>query len=334
MKKLLLTLSFLLVSLSSVEAICPTSGRILNAVTDVCWDCMFPIKLGSIPMQGGVASCDLPVAGGEAPICICPMAAPPFIRVGLSISYWEPARYVETVRDPFCFPSMGGLDIDPGIASMKTGTDTGLATDEGTRTFQQAHFITFPVGEILKTAMDKLCFDETGGLDIFYLSEVDPLWNSDQLSAIIEPEAVLFADKSNVAIQLACAADAATSNFGLCSNSSMFWCMGSWGSAYPLTGNVGLENPVQANAAIASRMIFKLGRQGMLCDPGVNVCKCIPTPIWVKHNYRLHAAMPLRDYTCRPIGRTDLDWGAGKSPAFMGNNFVWMIFRKRGCCLL
>ncbi|MEL7103026.1 MAG: TraU family protein, partial [Pseudomonadota bacterium] len=30
------------------EAIC--SGRFINPITDVCWDCMFPITVGSIPV--------------------------------------------------------------------------------------------------------------------------------------------------------------------------------------------------------------------------------------------------------------------------------------------
>jgi conjugal transfer pilus assembly protein TrbC len=46
----------------------------------------------------------------SAPACVNP-------TIGLSIGFWEPARHVEVVRKPFCLPSLGGLNLDPGIAT-------------------------------------------------------------------------------------------------------------------------------------------------------------------------------------------------------------------------
>nr|WKV17501.1 hypothetical protein pSH12sh288-5_00004 [Shigella sonnei] len=70
-----------------------------------------------------------------------------------------------------------------------------------------------------------------GDLDIGYLSELDPMWDSSSLSMIIQPEAILF---GNIIAQGACAADAVAS---LVSKpiDALFWCAGSQGSMYRLT---------------------------------------------------------------------------------------------------
>jgi len=127
-------------------------------------------------------------------------------------------------------------------------------------------------------------------------------------------------------------ADSVASNAGL-PLSSLFWCMGSGGSAYPLTGHVNDDNYVQANNSIAARMIYKLGREGLLWDTATNLCAKVPSPIWVKSHYRLQITKPVRGFQCIPIGRSSLIWGIAKNPPTMkGDNFLWMIFRKRACC--
>ena len=74
---------------------------------------------------------------------------------------------------------------------------------------------------------------ERGSFDLAYLTEVDPLWNDDELTLILNPEAVLFANPVAVA---ACAADcvAATAGFGI---AEMFWCAGCQGGLYLLDGH-------------------------------------------------------------------------------------------------
>jgi conjugal transfer pilus assembly protein TraU len=308
------------------------AGVPLNPVTDICWNCVFPIRIGGVTVIPG----DVPDTPdlSRLPVCVCPIPVPPFLRSGIPVSYWEPARFVETVKDPFYFPSLGaGMPnlVAPGFLG---GTHSQIASGNqiDTSTFAQAHWFIFPVWTLLELLTDFVCLEESG-FDVTYLSEVDPLWNNDILSLIMSPEALLFA---NPVAQMSCVADSVAANGGL-PISALYWCMGSWGPAYPLTGHVNDDNYVQANAAIAARMIYKMGRMGALHDTAVNLCAAVPTPIWVKQNYRLHAAKPVRDVTCSPIGRSSLIWGAGNNPPFSagGNssdNFLWMIFRKRACC--
>ena len=165
-------------------------------------------------------------------------------------------------------------------------------------------------------------------MDFAYITEVDPLWNNDILSFIIHPESLLF---SNPVAQLACVADSISTNMGI-SSSVLYWCVGSGGSAYPLTGHVNNDNYLQANETISARMVFLMGRLGLLCDPGIWPCSCLPTPVWLKQNYRTHIAKPVRDWWCQPFGRSSLLWGTLKNPPFIGDNFAWILFRKRVCC--
>ena len=51
---------------------------------------------------------------------------------------------------------------------------------------------------------DRLPLPGKGSFDLAYLTEVDPLWNDDELTLILNPDAVLFANPVAIA---ACAAD-------------------------------------------------------------------------------------------------------------------------------
>ena len=320
---LLLTALVLTLCLPSrAAAVC--KGSFLNPITDVCWQCIFPVKIGGIKL-GGANMEDVPDQA-NAPICVCPFPPPVFFRIGIPVSFWEPARFAETVKDPFCFPSLGFGLPNPFKATL-SGSNSEMANQEDQSTFAQAHWFIFPVWTMMELLTDFVCVEHTG-FDVAYLTEVDPLWNNDLLAFIINPEALLFA---NPIAQLCCVADSAAAIGGL-SLSPLFWCMGSWGSTYPLTGHVSDPNLVQGNAAAAARMVYKLGRQGLLWDTGINLCAAVPTPIWVKHNYRMQIAKPVRSSGCMPIGRTGLMWSSGKNPPYEGDNFLFMMFRKRACC--
>src|SRR3546814_6426677 len=85
----------------------------------------------------------------------------------------------------------------------------------------------------MEIVTDFLCL-ESGSIDILYISEIDPLWQDSELTAIINPEAVLFANPLALA---ACAADCVSATVNLPVD-EMFWCAGCQGSMYPMNGNV------------------------------------------------------------------------------------------------
>jgi conjugal transfer pilus assembly protein TraU len=326
MKPFFLTL--ILFALTAHEACAVCSGTFINPVTDVCWSCMFPMQVGAVDYGNGQES---PPGNVVLPACTCASGAS--VIIGVSIAYWEHARLIETVKDPYCFPALGTGMANPN-PGMLGGESRSQDYADANTSFKQVHWYVFPVWSILQLFMDFPCAEQ-GGFDLGYLSEVDPMWGDDSLSFLVNPEALLF---GNPVTQLSCVADsvAATVGFPL---DPLFWCFGSWGSAYPLTGTVAESLPINSNPVVAARMIFKLGREGALFDTGISQCAGgVLTPIMVKSHYKLQIARPVVGAQCIPIGRPSLIWGSAKNPpmgagANSPDNFLWVVARKRICCV-
>lgn len=307
------------------------TGRFPNPITEICWSCILPISIGSatIGNLGGQEDTDNP----SNPLCSCGVNP----TLGLAIGFWEPARHVEAVRKPFCLAALGGIDLDPGIPAPAAARTTRSEGDGDGGAFYQAHFYTNPVLFWLEVVTDFPCL-ERGAFDLAYLTEVDPLWNDDELTLILHPEAVLFANPLAVA---ACAADcvAATAGFGI---AGMFWCAGCQGGLYPLDGQVPYHGGgVRSAALIAQRLTAKLHREliawGWHGRPGL--CGPYFLPVMDKTAYKTQLTFPVANTAkeagrcCQPFGRTTIVWGAGKEIPVRGEDFAFLLFRKRNCCV-
>jgi conjugal transfer pilus assembly protein TraU len=178
---------------------------------------------------------------------------------------------------------------------------------------------------------------EPGGMDVAYVTELDPSWNDDELSQILSPDVFLFA---NPAAQAACAADcvAATVGFPI---APMQWCAGCQGSMYPLNGHVQSHvGAVQATSLIVQRYAMKLHRQ-FLAFAGNGApgrCGLYPMPVLDKRIYKYSMLYPVPQgkgadgRCCQPLGRSTHLWGAGKEFPLQGEDFAYMLYRKRNCC--
>jgi conjugal transfer pilus assembly protein TraU len=318
--------------LSPAHAAVPTGGaschgRFANPITDICWSCLFPLTIGGI----GIVSDGQPDIGNpSSPVCYC--NNPP--RLGISIGFWEPVRMVDVTRSPFCMVGLGGLSLDPGIGAPR-GAQVGH--DSQTRnSFYQVHWYANPILAWLEVLLDFPCLEQ-GSLDLAYLTEVDPLWSDDELSAILNPEAVLFA---NPVAKAACAADCVAASAGF-PVSSLFWCAGCQGSIYPMTGHVTTHiGGVQASVLLTQRMTAKMHRQltTFATAGSRGLCGPYPLPIFDKTQYKLQMTYPVPatakvgGQCCQPYGRTTMIWGSGKSFPVSGEDFSYQIFRKRNCC--
>ena len=299
--RMLVILGVIFLSRSGAMAVC--NGTFINPVNDVCWSCMFPIKIGGVSYgRAMVDTQSEPADEVSAPACACPSGTK--IIIGLSVVFWEHARLIETVKDPYCFPALGsGLSYSE--QGLLAGDSTGHAMGDTESSFQQVHYYTFPVWQLLQLFMDFPCAEQSG-FDLAYMTEVDPMWSDDSLAFLINPEALLF---GNPITQLSCIADSVTSNVGYPLD-PLFWCFGSWGSAYPLSGTVAESNSLTANANLAAKMIFKLGREMALWDTAIDQCAAgIISPIMIKSHYRLQIARPVRGNRCIPIGQSSFIWG-------------------------
>ena len=87
-------------------------------------------------------------------------------------------------------------------------------------------------------------------------------------------------------------------------------------------------------------MLFKLGRESLLYDVGINKCASngVMAPILTKSNYRLQEVRPVKGNDCIPIGRSSFIWGSAKNPPWgtakgSADNFLWSLTRRRLCCV-
>lgn len=305
------------------------TGKFPNPITDYCWSCIFPMTIANQKVMIYGQEDNQSMTSGN-PVCTC--TNPP--KVGLLTGFWEPTRLVEVVRTPYCFVSLNGTKLDPGIrAPSHAQTRTGGPTPGA---FYNVHWYTNPLMYWLEVLMDDACL-EKGVFDIAYMTELDPLWSDSTLTFIINPDVVLF---SNVVAQTACAADCIASTTGF-PEKDLYWCAGCQGSLYPLSGWVnGRVSPIQASALLMQRMTAKLHRE-LLMWAGAGTdgqCGYYPQPQMDKTNYKYSMLYPIPQTKkidgrcCQPFGRTTITWGSGKTFPVTGEDFVYQIYRKRNCC--
>ncbi|MGR5333745.1 TraU family protein, partial [Photobacterium damselae] len=153
-----------------------------------------------------------------------------FMQVGLNIGYWEPYAITDVTRAPYCMVNMGfqmSASDSQKIGGQSTNNNEGDASNGA---FYQVHWYKYPLIYWLQLLQSTACM-ATDNFDLAYLSELDPFWDDDELSFILNPEAILF---GNPIAQLACASEAAAMSTGkVLPMDALFWCMGSQGSAYP-----------------------------------------------------------------------------------------------------
>lgn len=319
----LILMTVLLISFSHAKCV----GRFLNPVTDICWKCIFPLTVGGVEIIKGKPS----PKGPKQPICYCQSKVVRTQVPGIPIGFWEPVRLVDVTRTPYCLVNMGGKQIaDTGVVGRG---DVAEDVDDGTHhSFYHVHWYVYPIIYWLEVLTDFICLDNLA-IDLAYLTELDPLWNDDEKSIILNPEAGLF---GNLAAQTACVADcvAATAKIPL---DALFWCNGCQGSLYPFTGTITEHmGGVQASLLITGRFMAKLHREGLLWGTlGIRgLCEKYPMPIIKKSQYRLQMTYPIatsRD--CYPFGHSEALWQADREFPDKGSDFGYLIWRKRDCCL-
>lgn len=333
MRALRLFISVLLLATSlgaAAQSSDPTCvGKFPNPITDVCWSCGFPMTVGSAQ----IFTMNQEDNGNNPNNVMCACNNPP--RIGVTVGFWEPARIAEVVRRPYCFVSLGGVKLDPGI-DAPNHAQSSRKEGRARHGFYHVHWYTNPLMFWLELLLDSNCLEQ-GVFDLAYFTEIDPLWADSTTSFIINPDVSIFA---NPIAQAACAADCIAATTGFPRN-EMFWCAGCQGSMYPLTGWVGsFAGGVRAAELLTQRFTNKAHRQGMIWaasgDDGM--CSLYPQVIMDKTNYKAQMLYPIPNTQkvegkcCHPYGRTTAIWGSGKEYPYKGEDFTFQIFRKRNCC--
>jgi len=307
-------------------AVC--KGTFVNPLTDVSWECMFPIRLAGVRVSPSAPD---PEAYISTPLCACQEGQ--FTRIGMVIGFREPAYMVDVTKDAWCF---AGFGIDAGTSSVWGDGSAGEATS--TKALRQeysahSHSYFYNPLYLLELMLDARCVDKMN-IGISDLSEVRPDHFDVTLNLMLYPQTLLFANPIATA---ACMADVVSASFGFPLD-ALFWCSGEWGTIYPMTGtssSKGMSN-VRAAANVAAKSIARSHQNLLLWGTkGMSaLCGTYPLPVWLKSQYKLQPVRPVRSALCPTIGRTELMWGAGNNPPSPGqaDNFAYLLWRWRDCC--
>ncbi len=313
-----------------VQSTC--AGKFLNPITDVCWKCLFPLSIAGRKVADPYRDNATPTEE-KSLFCKC---GTPIPRIGIPVGFWEPFRLADVTINPFCMVNLGGATINMnhkapvGTVHLKQGGKYAKKT-----AFYHVHWYVYPLLYWMNLVAHLACMT-TESFDIAYLTELDPLWNDDELSIWLNPEVVLFA---NPLAQMACAADCTKATVSSPIN-SLFWCAGCQGGVYPLTGTLGFHNGrVDASTLILEKMIFKLHRELLLWGSVGKraACGLYPMPWWRKDQYKFQMTYPKVSKEpgmgCNPIGRSTFIWGKNKEYPIRGEDFGYLIWRRRFCCV-
>lgn len=314
-----------------VDASARCEGNFVNPVTDVCWGCLFPLSVGSLKIwPSSRADTDNP----DLPICACGSPVP---RIGLAMGFWEPVRLIDVTAKPWCFPNLAGMKLDPGFdIGRGYAASSSAVGGKGQNTAKyHVHYYVYPLLYWLELLTDFVCFEQAS-FDVAYVSEVDPLWQDDELALLLNPEAALT---TSVVAQAACSADcvAASSKLPI---DEMFWCSGCQGPMYPMNGNVGANIGIpQSSRLAAERMVYKMHRMGFAWGTSGSrgLCGKYLMPILKKSQYRLQQVNPTPMVNgreaCSPIGASTLSPRSSRSYPVKGEDMGYLLWRKRNCCV-
>jgi conjugal transfer pilus assembly protein TraU len=255
---------------------------------------------------------------------------------GIPAGFWEPVRLVDVVREPYSMVNMGGIKMGGGFKKQGTNAVKANSGRGGQKSsFYHVHWYVYPLIHWLEVLIDFACI-EKGSFDLAYVTELDPMWGNDELSFILNPEAAIF---GNPVAQAACSADCIKASTHFPAN-ELFWCAGCQGSIYPFTGSGPAHTGgVQASQLLTQRMIAKLHRELLLWQTSGReaLCSKKPAPIIKKTQYKIQMTYPIPTATgahaCNPIGRTEVMQGSGKEFPYSGEDFGYLLWRKRNCCL-
>lgn len=313
----------LLVSVCCIGSLQATDGHWLNPFTDVCWECLFPITVSGV----NVTPVYHESVKHRKKVCVC-AGTPP--KVGIPLTFWEPTRLVDVTRHAYKLIGLGGISV--GKETVKNKGIVGISEDSTQASFYHVHWYSYPLFSLLGLFTDFICI-EKGDLDMAYMSELDPLWNDDQWALLVSAEAAFFA---NPAAQLACLADCTASSLDNPLD-ELFWCAGCEGSLYPFTGTVAHHvGGAQASSLLVQRVIAKLHRILALKGYGKEeYCEAEYMPIIKKSLYKsqLIHPVPQTSGSCHALGKSDFLWALGKAFPFKGEDFVYLIWTKKQCCL-
>jgi conjugal transfer pilus assembly protein TraU len=238
---------------------------------------------------------------------------------------------VDVTDTPYCLVNLGGMQLPLGKKTKRGGKQ--LVGQGQVQAFYHAHWYRYPLMAWLNLIASSSCH-ETTGFDIAFLTELDPTWSDSMMSFVIHPEAIIFA---NPQAQAACAADSMSATLLNKPLDKLFWCAGSQGSHYPLSGHINAPlSPIQASLLLAERVNFKMHRLSLVTDSSADSpCFEKPQLILPKSRYRYQLVNQVADGNhCWPSGHSSLEWESFKIKPQTYSQYGYLVWRKKNCVFL
>lgn len=315
----------------------PCKGKFINPITDICWSCMLPISIGPAKVAKSKGPRGRDTKNPSSPICGCVKSN--IIIPGISVGFWEPVRLVDVTRTPYCMVGLGGIRIGSNKMDKVSSYTRGYGKHHAHRSFYHVHYYIYPLIYWLELVTDFICLEESN-FDVAYLSEFDVTWNDEKLQAILNPESYLF---GNMAAQSACILDCTAATLSL-PKDSLFWCAGCLGNLYPLSGaNADHVGGVQNSSLLVARILAKMHKIGLALetstdDSSINgkLCRKYKHHSFKKSQYKIQMTYPKStsgNMGCWPIGYSDLGYSPNKEFPYDGQDWCYLIWRKKNCCM-
>lgn len=314
-------------------------GRFVNPITDVCWGCVLPISIGGFNIGKGSVPKKRDTKNPASPVCMCMKSNIPV--PGVSIGFWEPVRLVDITRTPYCMTNLGGISLGSDMRKIGSYERRNLASGRrGHGSFYHLHYYVYPLIYWLELITDFLCLEQST-FDVAYMSEFDITWNDPKLQSFLNPEAILF---GNPISQVACGLDCAAATVDMPID-SMFWCAGCWGNMYPLSGaDADHMGGVQNSSLLTMRVLSKMHRLGLAqetstSDARINgpICRKFRALKLKKSQYKLQMTYPKSTsgaVGCWPLGLSDMMYSSFKEYPYDGQDWGYLIWRKKNCCFM
>ena len=321
-------------------------------LTDVCWSCVFPIRVAGVTISGDAIpkqdddnivdlqikenakdySNRIPKGAANQRFCMC-TDNQGVARPGVVTSLWQPAYLVEYQRVSGCSSVLNGIRLPFNRMFQGTERKEEVEPGDGQKTFRHYHFYSFPIMLMLDMWVPSHCNPGSfHDLDVMYLSEVDPTWNSDMLAYFTNFETTLIANPVGMA---ACIPDAPASMMGY-PIETLWWCAGSWGAIYPLSGNVnGRSGILRTTSLMATRTIAALHRRGVMWGTMGEAMMCggEVMPRFPKTQYRMTLMYPMPETSdSHVIGEPTMMWGTNRTIPSVGEDPIYIIWRWIDCC--
>jgi conjugal transfer pilus assembly protein TraU len=335
-KQIVIWLILVIVMPISANASVTCKGHFVNPITDVCWGCLLPIPIGGFEIGKGVTPKKRDIKNPTSPVCACSKLGQPIPIPGISIGFWEPVRLVDVTRTPYCMVNLGGIALGSDAKKISSYQKKGGSAG---RSFYHVHYYVYPLIYWLELITDFMCLEQST-FDVAYMSEFDITWNDSKLQSLLNPEAILF---GNPLAQAACGLDCASAT-ATTAIDSMFWCAGCLGNMYPFSGaNADHVGGVQNSSLLTTRIISKMHRIGLAqetstTDASINggICRKSRALKIKKSQYKLQMTNPKSSSDgigCWPLGLSDMAYSAFKEYPYDGQDWGYLIWRKKNCCL-